>query len=255
MAWPCDCCGHRTLPEPAGQTWAICPVCGWEDADGVGYWHQQGAWNPSELTEARRAFEACGASHPDLVSLVRPPRPDEARPAWWLDPERRRARLIADFTEAFAGVTLDGGISLREADAIDDYEMGARDERSRPPPGFGRSPPWDELGLAELSECPWGPFVFMDARGLRLYTPAFAVWGLRHDQTPNAPEFLLGALAFKVEPCRGLFTAPQRLVTAEWMWWLIQPPGAWLAEPALRALRAGWELDLDEERRAMLAAR
>jgi Cysteine-rich CPCC len=32
--YPCPCCGYRTLPQEAGGTYALCPICFWED-DGV----------------------------------------------------------------------------------------------------------------------------------------------------------------------------------------------------------------------------
>lgn len=31
--FPCPCCGYLTRPERDFGTYAICPICGWEDDD------------------------------------------------------------------------------------------------------------------------------------------------------------------------------------------------------------------------------
>jgi hypothetical protein len=78
---PCPCCGFLTLEERAPGTFAICPVCFWEDDDVQ--FHDpdlEGGANAVSLTRARENFRAFGASSQACVDLVRPPRPSETPP-------------------------------------------------------------------------------------------------------------------------------------------------------------------------------
>ena len=56
-SYPCVCCGAFTLPEPAGISDAICPICGWQD-DPVQNADPQESAGPNDrtLTQARNAF-------------------------------------------------------------------------------------------------------------------------------------------------------------------------------------------------------
>lgn len=77
----CPCCGYLTLREPPPGTYALCPVCWWED-DGVQFRDpdRRGGANAPSLKEARVHFAQIGASDPDLVSSVRQPTVDEQPP-------------------------------------------------------------------------------------------------------------------------------------------------------------------------------
>lgn len=75
--YPCACCSHLTLSEPSGS-FAICPVCYWEDDD------QQlrdpslaGGANSESLLDGRKNFAAFGASSPEFRDDVRKPTIDE----------------------------------------------------------------------------------------------------------------------------------------------------------------------------------
>lgn len=70
----CPCCGARTLEAPGAM--ALCPVCWWEDdgqedndADEV-HLTVNGVLS---LSEARRNYALCGASHPRFQPYVRKP--------------------------------------------------------------------------------------------------------------------------------------------------------------------------------------
>ncbi len=67
----CRCCGNLTLDEPPPGTYAICPVCWWED-DAT-----DGGANRVTLDEARANYRRCGAADPDFASRVRARTPDE----------------------------------------------------------------------------------------------------------------------------------------------------------------------------------
>jgi hypothetical protein len=77
-AYPCPCCGSKTLAERGG--FDICPVCYWEDdgqddedADLV----RGGPNGALSLTEARRNYKSVRACEARFIGSVRPPQPDE----------------------------------------------------------------------------------------------------------------------------------------------------------------------------------
>lgn len=74
----CPCCGSLTLGEKPPGTFAICPICGWED-DNVQYYDPsyEGGANRISLDQARENFRAFGAASRSDLSRVRPPQPEE----------------------------------------------------------------------------------------------------------------------------------------------------------------------------------
>ncbi len=76
--FPCVCCGYLTLTEPPPGTYAVCPVCYWEDdeeqADNPML--ERGA-NRVSLVEARSNFGKCGAATAETTQFVRKPLPSE----------------------------------------------------------------------------------------------------------------------------------------------------------------------------------
>jgi hypothetical protein len=76
--YSCLCCGFRTLPEKPPGTFAICPVCFWEDDDAqFRDLSLAGGANVVSLAEARQNFRTFGASHRAHTDSVRPPRAAE----------------------------------------------------------------------------------------------------------------------------------------------------------------------------------
>jgi hypothetical protein len=78
VAYPCPCCGFKTLPERGGYD--LCPVCLWEDdgqdehdADLV----RGGPNGKLSLSEGRRNFAAFGACEERFLKNVLPPTADE----------------------------------------------------------------------------------------------------------------------------------------------------------------------------------
>lgn len=78
MKHPCPCCGFLTLCEQPPGTFAVCPVCYWEDDDTqFNDPTFRGGANEESLIEARENFAAFGASSKRFLNRVRPPLPEE----------------------------------------------------------------------------------------------------------------------------------------------------------------------------------
>jgi len=77
--YQCPCCGYFTLSEGEGGSYAICPVCFWED-DGLQFQDPDyvgGANNSLSLNEARRNFQQFGVVEEKYRRYVRDPKSDE----------------------------------------------------------------------------------------------------------------------------------------------------------------------------------
>jgi hypothetical protein len=87
MAFPCPCCGFRTLPS-ASPSDEICPVCFWQD-DFVDN-QDTGVLGPNHVTlsVARENYARWGAAEERRVTRGRPPRPEEGPPEPWTQPRR-----------------------------------------------------------------------------------------------------------------------------------------------------------------------
>lgn len=78
-AFPCPCCGCRTLPVPKEEAIAyICPVCFWENDLFTASDEMPSDCNHSLTLEQGRAnYRAFGACERAMLLHVRPPRKDE----------------------------------------------------------------------------------------------------------------------------------------------------------------------------------
>jgi hypothetical protein len=74
----CLCCSCWTLKEEPPGTFALCPVCGWED-DAFQAKHPDfsGGSNPVSLNTARRNFKLLGASDARRLTRTRRPTAEE----------------------------------------------------------------------------------------------------------------------------------------------------------------------------------
>jgi hypothetical protein len=76
--YACPCCDFLTLSEPPTGTFAICPVCRWED-DNLQFedLDKEGGANAVSLRQARQNFRLHGVSDPRRRERARPLRPEE----------------------------------------------------------------------------------------------------------------------------------------------------------------------------------
>jgi hypothetical protein len=100
----------------------------------------------------------------------------------------RLERLADLVTTAFAGVTLEDGIGLREANGIDDY---ASDEKLRELRLLDEKTDWTRIPLELLRHCHAAPS-FLDAKGMRFHMPAFLVAELRGEDLGGFISRLIG---------------------------------------------------------------
>ena len=82
--FPCPCCGYVTFDEPPGS-YAICPICFWEDDLSQLRFPTTSGANRVPLLEAQRRFQQGGACEERLRPYVRSPRAgDKLDPGWRL---------------------------------------------------------------------------------------------------------------------------------------------------------------------------
>lgn len=82
QAYPCFCCGYKTLTKEPPGSYEICPICFWEDSLPDGSW-QHATSNRIGLIQAQRNFLAYGACDCQWLDSVRnPTEKDERNPGW-----------------------------------------------------------------------------------------------------------------------------------------------------------------------------
>jgi hypothetical protein len=91
-----------------------------------------------------------------------------------------RAEVEAQIREAFAGVGLGSGVSLRQAAAIDRYLEGITQAEFDRLPDGEVTDDWTRIPLQDLAK---DNIAYLDAEGLRYYLPALMLWLLdNHDR-------------------------------------------------------------------------
>jgi len=107
---------------------------------------------------------------------------------------RQKSYLLNLIEAAFKDVTLEDGVSLHEADVIDNY--GSAEERlaARRP---DEKEDWHRLDKNELERMPW-VLSFYDAKGLHFHLPAYLTMAVE-DHTQAAVDSLLFTLCYESE--------------------------------------------------------
>ena len=92
-AYPCVCCGYRTLLDPPGSH-EICPVCGWEDDVYQLRWPYQAVGaNDRSLFDAQRSFIPPASSPGSSRRQTRADVADVERDPLWRRIDDRRDRF------------------------------------------------------------------------------------------------------------------------------------------------------------------
>ena len=94
----------------------------------------------------------------------------------------RKAALVEEIIAAFDGVSREGGVSLSEAEVIDDYGGAGERWLARQQDKDTR---WEEITIEQLRGM-W-PSIFLDPIGFRYYMPAFLLYFL-HTVNANLKE-------------------------------------------------------------------
>ncbi len=88
--------------------------------------------------------------------------------------EARKAALIEEIIAAFDGVSREGGVSMSEAEVIDDYGSDKKRAAARLSDTDTR---WQDVSDEQLA-LNW-PLTFFDPIGFRYYLPAYMIYHLR----------------------------------------------------------------------------
>ena len=90
--------------------------------------------------------------------------------------------IIQEITDAFDGVSREGGISLHEAEEIDCRGTPEQFAAAR---WLDTDQRWQDVPGTWLEEFPSVPF-FLDPIGFRYYLPAYMIWSLRNEDSSSA---------------------------------------------------------------------
>jgi hypothetical protein len=90
--------------------------------------------------------------------------------------------VIEEIERAFDGVRLGEGVSLREADVIDDYGSDAQRKKAR---SKDELVDWRKISDASISHYSWC-LSFFDAEGMRFHLPAYMRFVLKHYETSHS---------------------------------------------------------------------
>ena len=99
-AYPCPCCGYKTITKEPPGSYEICPICFWEDStpDGSARFYTS---NKITLIQAQRNFLSFGACAREWLTDVRPPTEEERRESDWQPIELRVHRQWHELLDCF----------------------------------------------------------------------------------------------------------------------------------------------------------
>lgn len=120
--------------------------------------------------------------------------------------DETKAALIAEITAAFDGVQREDGITLHEAQALDDYR--AYDDPSHPARvearAIDKETRWQDVPSEDIAEG-YNVLSFIDAKGFRYYIPALLVWFLTSEEDSNTYDSVMHFLDEDYEEYDGLY--------------------------------------------------
>jgi len=143
--------------------------------------------------------------------------------------------LCNKIREAFAGVTLGGGIGLQEAQGIDDHEDEATCARYR---DGDEKDDWTRIPVSELNRCN-SSLSFFDAEGMRFHLPAYLIADLQGTYNFGMAFCLTESHDFTYY--FGLLSDTQRKVVREFLLHISEEPDYKFDRPhIIRALDKYW---------------
>ncbi|MCP5522321.1 MAG: hypothetical protein H7A46_12315 [Verrucomicrobiales bacterium] len=161
--------------------------------------------------------------------------PDEA-----LNMGDKAQALIESIERAFADVTLEDGVSLREADVIDDY--GTREQRQAAR-AQDEHRDWRNIPEAAIARYYWC-LSFFDAKGMRFHLPAYMCFALRRysDSASASIDSTIYALGTRDDDLNRLLTTEQRSVVRQFLEFMASDTdGRVDGVQARHALENGWK--------------
>ena len=90
--------------------------------------------------------------------------------------------VIEQIADAFAGVERGDGVSLHEADVIDDHGSAAERAAAR---RKDTDTHWQDVPGPDIERYNW-ILSFLDAKGFRYYAPAYMAWTIRNMDTSDS---------------------------------------------------------------------
>lgn len=104
--------------------------------------------------------------------------------------EQQKATLIAEITTAFNGVSREDGITLHEAQALDDY---AGPEERAIARALDTESRWQDVPTEDITQG-YNVLCFLDPKGFRYYIPAFLIWYLTSEEDSNTYNSIVSRL-------------------------------------------------------------
>lgn len=131
------------------------------------------------------------------------------------------AAVIAEITAAFDGVSREDGITLHEAQAIDDYGSDAERAAAHT---LDTETRWQDIPDEDI-QCGYVVLSYLDPKGFRYYIPAYMVWVLRNlenneceSMTPDSVESSFVGYKSREQKARfALFTRQQSKAIAHFL--------------------------------------
>lgn len=147
-------------------------------------------------------------------------------------------QVIEEIECTFANVRLGGGVSLREAQLIDDY--GSEEER-REARSLDEALDWKNIPEAMIARyC--SSLSFFDALGMRFHLPAYMCFALRHYKDSDSPSIDFTVYTLGYDDARYSSLSPeQRGAVREFLKFMAFPSeGRVLSKHARSALENVW---------------
>lgn len=138
--------------------------------------------------------------------------------------------VVQKIEAAFANVPLENGVSLREADVIDDYgSLGQRKAARKQ----DELTDWRRIPDTDLAHYDWC-LSFFDAKGLRFHLPAYMRFALRNFQTSSSAS--INGVIHQLCHQHGLelLTTQQRSAVRHFLKFMAHNGGKWVDSAAAK---------------------